>query len=74
MEERVHELSSVWFLSLLQGLSLIVLGVLVLLNPAILAALAPVFFIWVGAATLVLALRVWRFEHRYESFKRAFEW
>jgi uncharacterized membrane protein HdeD (DUF308 family) len=74
MDNFAHELSSVWWMYLLQGLSLIALGVLVFINPDILTALAAAFFIWVGLVLLMLAFRVWRFKHRYDSFKRTFCW
>jgi hypothetical protein len=48
----------VFWLLLLQAISFILLGVLVLLYPALLFFLAAVQFLWMGFTTLLLAMRV----------------
>jgi hypothetical protein len=64
------ELSSSWWLYLLEGISLILLGVLILLMPQLLVGLAAGFLFLVGVLSVALALRVRRLRKRYEQWKR----
>jgi uncharacterized membrane protein HdeD (DUF308 family) len=67
-----REISSTWWLCLLEGLLLIGLGILVALMPTLLVALVAAVFIVLGAMMLVTAFRVRRLRRRYEILKR--EW
>jgi uncharacterized membrane protein HdeD (DUF308 family) len=67
-----REISSTWWLFLLEGLLLIGLGILVALMPTLLVALVAAVFIVLGAMMLVTAFRVRRLRRRYEILKR--EW
>ena len=67
-----REISSTWWLFLLEGLCLIGFGILVALMPTILVALVSAVFIVLGAMMLVTAFRVRRLRRRYEILKR--EW
>ncbi|HEX8144800.1 MAG TPA: hypothetical protein VF553_19680 [Pyrinomonadaceae bacterium] len=64
------ELSSAWWLYLLEGLSLIVLGLLIILMPALLIGLISGFLFFVGLLSVALALRVRRLRKRHEQWKR----
>ena len=67
-----REISSTWWLFLLEGLCLIAFGILVAVMPTILVALVSAVFIVLGAMMLVTAFRVRRVRRRYEILKR--EW
>ena len=67
-----REISSTWWLFLLEGLCLIGFGILVALMPTILVALVSAVLIVLGAMMLVTAFRVRRLRRRYEILKR--EW
>jgi uncharacterized membrane protein HdeD (DUF308 family) len=67
-----REISSTWWLFLLEGLLLIGLGILVALMPTLLVGLVAAVFIVLGAMMLVTAFRVRRLRRRYEILKR--EW
>ena len=67
-----REISSTWWLFLLEGLCSIGFGILVAVMPTILVALVSAVFIVLGAMMLVTAFRVRRLRRRYEILKR--EW
>lgn len=67
-----REVSSTWWLFLLQGLWLIGLGVLLIVMPSALVALVSAVFIVMGVMAIATAFRVRRLRHRYEILKR--EW
>ena len=64
------EVSSTWWLYLLEGISLILLGILIIFMPELLIGLAAGFLCLVGVLSIVLALRVRRLRRRYEQWKR----
>jgi uncharacterized membrane protein HdeD (DUF308 family) len=64
------ELSALWWLYLLQGIGLILLGIAVVLLPELLTILAASFLIAVGSVLLLLAWRVRRVKRGYETFKQ----
>ena len=64
------ELSALWWLYLLQGFGLVLLGIAVVIFPELLAILAASFFIAVGIVLLMLAWRVRRVKRGYETFKQ----
>ena len=64
------ELSYLWWLFLVQGLVLIVLGIAVVVFPQLLAILAAAFFIAVGLLLLAAAWRIRRVKRGYEHIKR----
>jgi uncharacterized membrane protein HdeD (DUF308 family) len=67
-----REISSTWWLFLLEGLWLIGLGVLIAIMPSLLVALVSAVFIVLGVMTLVTAVRVRGLRRQYEILKR--EW
>jgi uncharacterized membrane protein HdeD (DUF308 family) len=67
-----RQISSTWWLFLLEGLWLIGLGVLVALMPSLLVALVSAVFVVLGVMTLVTAFRVRGLRRQYEILKR--EW
>jgi uncharacterized membrane protein HdeD (DUF308 family) len=67
-----RQISSTWWLFLLEGLWLIGLGVLVALMPSLLVALVSAVFVVLGVMKLVTALRVRGLRRQYEILKR--EW
>jgi uncharacterized membrane protein HdeD (DUF308 family) len=64
------ELSALWWLYLLQGIGLVLLGIAVVIFPELLAILAASFFLAVGVVLLMLAWRVRRVKRGYETFKQ----
>ena len=64
------ELSALWLFYLLQGLSLILLGIAVVIFPELLAILVASVFIAIGILLLMLALRVRRVKRGYDTFKQ----
>ncbi len=64
------ELSALWWLYLLQGIGLVLLGIAVVIFPELLAILAASFFIAVGIVLLMLAWRIRRVKRGYEMFKQ----
>ncbi len=67
-----REISSTWWLFLLEGLWLIGLGVLIAVMPSLLVALVSAVFVVLGIMTLVTAVRVRGLRRQYEILKR--EW
>ncbi len=67
-----REISSTWWLFLLEGLWLIGLGVLIAVMPSLLVALVSAVFVVLGIMTLVTAVRVRGLRRQYELLKR--EW
>ena len=65
-----NEVSSTWWLYLLEGVCLILLGVLILLMPQLLVGLAAGFLFLIGVLSVALAFRVRRLRKRYEQWKR----
>lgn len=63
------EVSSTWWLYLLEGVSLIALGLLIMLMPALLVGLISGFLLFVGVLSVALAFRVRRLRKRYEQWK-----
>jgi len=64
------EVSSTWWLYLLEGISLILLGILIIFMPELLIGLAAGFLFLVGVLSIALALRVRRLRKRYAQWKR----
>ncbi len=62
-----NEVSSTWWLYLLEGISLILLGILIIFMPGLLIGLAAGFLCLVGALSILLGLRVRRLRRRYEQ-------
>jgi uncharacterized membrane protein HdeD (DUF308 family) len=67
-----REISSTWWLFLLEGLWLMGLGVLIAVMPSLLVALVSAVFVVLGIMTLATALRVRGLRRQYELLKR--EW
>ena len=67
-----REISSTWWLFLLEGLWLMGLGVLIAVMPSLLVALVSAVFVVLGIMTLVTAVRVRGLRRQYELLKR--EW
>jgi uncharacterized membrane protein HdeD (DUF308 family) len=67
-----REISSTWWLFLLEGLWLMGLGVLIAVMPSLLVALVSAVFVVLGIMTLATALRVRGLRRQYEALKR--EW
>jgi uncharacterized membrane protein HdeD (DUF308 family) len=65
-----REISSTWWLFLLEALWLIGLGVIVALMPSLLVALVSAVFIVLGLITLSAAFRVRSLRRQYELLKR----
>ncbi len=70
LDHLTQELSALWWLYLIQGIALILLGVLVIIWPELLAILAAAFFIAIGVVLLSLGWRVRQVKRSYERFKR----
>jgi hypothetical protein len=67
-----REISSTWWLFLLEGLWLIGLGVLIVIVPSLLVALVASVFVVLGAMMLMTAWRLRSLRGRYEMLKQ--EW
>ncbi|HEX8775417.1 MAG TPA: hypothetical protein VF735_17740 [Pyrinomonadaceae bacterium] len=64
------EVSKTWWLYLLEGVSLIALGLLIILMPALLIGLISGLLLFVGVLSIALAFRVRRLRKRYERWNR----
>lgn len=65
----VHSTSTALFwMFLLQGASFLVLGVLIILYPEVLFALAAALCVWIGLTTLLIAWRVRKFRRELKEF------
>jgi uncharacterized membrane protein HdeD (DUF308 family) len=65
-----REISSTWWLFLLEGLWLIGLGVLIVMMPSLLVALVASVFVVLGVMMLVTAWRLRSLRGRYEILKQ----
>jgi uncharacterized membrane protein HdeD (DUF308 family) len=67
-----NEVSSTWWLYLLEGIALILLGILIILMPEILVGLFSGFLLFIGIICLAVAFRIRRLRKQYETWKK--EW
>ncbi len=67
-----NEIISPWWLYLLVGLNLVMLGVLIILFPPLIAYLIAGFLIFDGIVFLLIAYRLRQFKRRYEQWRRTF--
>ena len=66
----IKDLSTLWWLYLLQGLLLITWGIAILIWPELLTALVAALFVVAGIAVLAMGWRVWWLKRRYGTMKR----
>ncbi len=67
----VHTASNALFwIFLLQGISFVLLGILVLLYPEILFVLMSALFVWIGLTTFLMAWRIRKFKKDFIDFTR----
>jgi uncharacterized membrane protein HdeD (DUF308 family) len=69
-EGYTREISSTWWLFLLEGLWLIGLGVLIAVVPSLLVALVSAGLVVLGAIAILTAFRVRGLRRQYEILKR----
>ena len=67
-----NALTSTWWMYFLQGVTLVLLGVLIFIEPALIAYLVAAVFVLVGLFFLALAWRTRTLKRDYQHWREAF--
>jgi len=67
-----NALSGTWPMFLLQGVSLVLLGIIIIMVPEFLVAMIAATFILIGVIFLTLAWKTYRFKRHYQLWRDEF--